>query len=368
MTTTPLPFPQASSTPVGPVVPLPVGVRIDRFVVEQTLHQGPHGFAYRVRESGHHQPLVLLECFPRSLAIRQPDGAVRARQAGDAIALSVVCEAFVQDARALASVDHPGVIKVFGVINANRTVYRLMPFVEGQTLEEQRLERADAPTVGGLVRLYDKLLDAIEALHKAGFVHGLVQPDQILIKADDNAPVLLGMDGMAMELGEVTMSPWAAPEQQQTTRFERINASADLYMLAATMCFAATGAAPPRAEERLAVRDWDPAALLADVPLGGGDSPAQRDGLIQAVVASLALAAPAPPHPASAGPQCVRRHHRPGAVVGRRGARPRLAVGNARRHERAGAAARQRRHANRDGAHRVRHAGGPGGGARAGAC
>jgi serine/threonine protein kinase len=280
MATTPLQFPQAASTPVGPVVPLPAGVRIDRFVIEQVLHHGAHGFAYRVRESGHHQPLVLLECFPRALAIRQPDGAVRPRQAGDAIALSVVCEAFVQDARALAVIDHPGVVKVFGVINANRTVYRLMPFVEGQTLEEQRLERADAPTVGGLMRLYDKLLDALEALHKAGFVHGLVQPEQILIKTDDNAPVLLGMDGVAMELGEVMMSPWAAPEQQQTTRLERINVSADLYMLAATMCFAATGAAPPRAEERLTSDDWDPAALLAEVPLGGGDAPAQRDALI----------------------------------------------------------------------------------------
>jgi non-specific serine/threonine protein kinase len=277
---------------------LPQGVRIDRFVVEQTLHEGPHGFAYRVRESGHHQPLVLLECFPRALAIRQPDGAVRARQAGDAIALSVVCEAFVQDARALAIVDHPGVVKVYGVINANRTVYRLMPFVDGMTLEAQRLERDDAPTVGGLVRLYDKLLDALEALHKAGFVHGQVQPDQILIKADDNAPVLLGMDGVAIELGEMIMSPWAAPEQQQTTRFERINASADLYMLAATMCFAATGAAPPRAEDRLAAGDWDPAALLADVPLGGGDAPLLRDAFIQAVVASLALAAPARPQSA----------------------------------------------------------------------
>ena len=299
MTSTPLPFPQATSTPVGPVVPLPAGVRIDRFVIEQTLHQGPHGFAYRVREGGHQQPLVLLECFPRALAIRQPDGAVRARQAGDAIALSVVCEAFVQDARALAVVDHPGVVKVFGVINANRTVYRLMPCIDGQTLEEQRLERAEAPTVGGLVRLYDKLLDALEALHKAGFVHGLVQPDQILIKTDDNAPLLLGMDGVAIELGEMTMSPWAAPEQQQTTRFERINASADLYMLAATMCFAATGAAPPRAEERLASGAWDPAALLADVSLGGGDSAALRDAFIQAVTASLALAAAARPQSAN---------------------------------------------------------------------
>ena len=61
------------------------------------------------------------------------------------------------------------------------------------------------------------------------------------------------------------------------------------------MCFAATGAAPPRAEERLTSGEWDPAALLADVPLGGGDSPALRDALIQAVVASLALAAPARP-------------------------------------------------------------------------
>jgi hypothetical protein len=295
MTTSPLPFPHPSSAQVGPVVPLPAGVRIDRFVIEQTLHQGPHGFAYRVRESGHQQPLALLECFPRALAIRQPDGAVRARQAGDAIALSVVCEAFVQDARALAAIDHPGVIKVYGVINANRTVYRLMPFVDGQTLEEQRLERAEPPTVGGLVRLYDKLLDALEALHKAGFVHGLVQPDQILMKVDDNAPVLLGMDGVAIELGEMTMSPWAAPEQQQSLRFERINASADLYMLAATMCFAATGAAPPRAEERLAGESWDPAPLLAEVPLGGGDAPALRDNLVQAVVASLSLAAAARP-------------------------------------------------------------------------
>jgi hypothetical protein len=170
-----------------------------------------------------------------------------------------------------------------------------MPFIDGRTLEEQRLERDEAPTVGGLVRLYDKLLDALEALHKAGFVHGQVQPDQVLMRADDNAPVLLGMDGVAMELGEITMSPWAAPEQQQSLRFERVNASADLYMLAATMCFAATGAAPPRAEERMAGEAWDPAPLLAEVPLGGGDAPAQRDNLVQAVVASLALAAAARP-------------------------------------------------------------------------
>jgi hypothetical protein len=295
MTTAPLPFPHTSSAQVGPVVPLPAGVRIDRFIIESTLHQGAHGFAYLVREAGHQQPLALLECFPRALAIRQPDGAVRARQAGDAIALSVVCEAFVQDARALAAVDHPGVVKIFGIINANRTMYRVMPFIDGRTLEEQRIERPEPPTVGGLVRLYDKLLDALEALHRAGFVHGLVQPDQILMKGDDNAPVLLGMDGVAIELGEVTMSPWAAPEQQQSLRFERVNASADLYMLAATMCFAATGAAPPRAEERLAGDPWDPAAALADVPLGGGDAPGLRGHLIQAVSASLALAAAARP-------------------------------------------------------------------------
>jgi non-specific serine/threonine protein kinase len=295
MSTAPLLFPHTPSAQVGPVVPLPAGVRIDRFIIQKTLHQGPHGFAYLVREAGHQQPLVLLECFPRALAIRQPDGAVRARQAGDAIALSVVCEAFVQDARALAAIDHPGVVKVFGTINANRTVYRVMPFIEGQTLEEQRIERAEPPTVGGLVRLYGKLLDALEALHRAGFVHGLVQPDQILMKLDDNAPVLLGMDGVAIELGEVAMSPWAAPEQQQSLRFERVNASADLYMLAATMCFAATGAAPPRAEERLAGDPWDPAQALAQVPLGGGDAPALRDNLIQAVSASLALAAAARP-------------------------------------------------------------------------
>ena len=293
-----LPFPQGGAgdgaPPPGPATPLPSGTEVAHLVIDRVLHEGPHHIVYMAHDGlaeGLASVVALMEYFPRALAIRQPDGAVRARQAGDAIALSVAREAFVQDANALQRVEHPNVVHVLGSLQAHRTVYRAMAYVEGPTLERHVQAREGPARVGEIVRLLDALLDALHALHVAGLVHGNVRPDQILLAGGRiDRPVLLGMGSAAAEIAGHDPGPWAAPEQSAASRHDRIDSATDLYMLAATAWFAATGEEPPTLRERLAHPDaWQPDEGLAELSEGPGDVPGAKARLARTLAAALEL-------------------------------------------------------------------------------
>jgi hypothetical protein len=289
MTDKTLPFPHPPEAPAVAVAPLPVGAQVAHLRIARVLAESAHAIVYLTHADAGGEPIALMEYFPRALALRQPDGSVRARQAGDAIALSVAREGFVQDANTLQAIRHPGVMPVLGSLQAHRTVYRAMPFIDGVTLERQVQERDGPVTVGEVTRLLDSLLDALEALHKAGVVHGAVRPDQVLI-APDGHPVLLGMASAGAELAGHEPGPWSAPEQAAMSRHDRINSATDLYMAALTVWFAATGVPPPPLSDRLAKpHEWDPAVALAQLPEDEGDSGAALDRLAGAINAALAL-------------------------------------------------------------------------------
>jgi len=288
MATTPLPFPQESTGSVGPAAPLPAGTAVAHLTIERVLHEGLHNVVYLARDPNE-QALALMEYFPRALALRQPDGSVRARQAGDAIALSVGREAFVLEANTLERIEHPGIVRVLGSLQAHRTVYRAMKFIDGPTLEHHIATKGHAASAGAAVRLLEHLLDALDALHRAGVVHGCVRPDQILMAAGER-PVLLGMGSAGAEIAGHEAGPWSAPEQAAMSRHDRINSATDLYMAAATAWCYATGDTPPALRERLADPDaWDPAAALADLPEAAGDQPGTRARLAATLSAALAL-------------------------------------------------------------------------------
>lgn len=287
MATTPLPFPQEPAGPVGPAAPLPSGAAVAHLTIERVLHEGLHTIVYEARDAATGEALALMEYFPRALALRQPDGSVRARQAGDAIALSVGREAFVIDANTLERIDHPGIVRVLGSLQAHRTVYRAMRLIEGPTLEAHVAAHGPATSTGAVIRLLDALLDALRNLHNAGVVHGCVRPDQILL-TNAGKPVLLGMGSAGAELVGHDAGPWSAPEQAAKSRHDRINSATDLYMVAATAWFYATGEEPPALRERLAKpNDWDPAIALAALDEDGERG--SRACLVSALSAALAL-------------------------------------------------------------------------------
>lgn len=103
-----------------------------------------------------------------------PDGA-------DAKTLS---EKFLAEARLLATLRHPGIVRVtdIGVLDDGRS-YFIMDRLEGGSLAE-RLASGEPPDPATVRAWYAGLRQALALCHRRGIVHGDIKPENVLIDAD----------------------------------------------------------------------------------------------------------------------------------------------------------------------------------------
>jgi serine/threonine protein kinase len=164
------------------------------------------------------------------------------------------------------------VVHTLRYTEAHGTAYIVMDFVEGDSLKGV-LTRARTLEQSDIEAFLFPLLDGLGAVHKAGFLHRDIKPDNIYIRADNGQPVLLDFGiarMMARDTHSVMHTPGFAPPEQHESRAPRAP-SADLYAIGATLYRCMAGHAPPDSRDRLAaaaLRRSDPFAPLAEVVKG----------------------------------------------------------------------------------------------------
>ena len=99
---------------------------------------------------------------------------------------------FLDEARAVNLINHPGVVRVFDMDQiGDGTVYILMEFVEGQTLFARLVAMRDGRmprmTVAQAVRIIRQCAAAMAAAHDKGILHRDLKPDNIVVTPDDEA-------------------------------------------------------------------------------------------------------------------------------------------------------------------------------------
>ena len=227
---------------------------------------------------------------------------------------------FLMEARAAAAVEHPNVVPVHHVGVADGQAYLVMRYVPGDNLQTvvRRAEALSPSDAGGIAA---QLGQALDAIHRAGYVHRDVKPQNVLLDEDEHAYLsdfglakeALGTAGLTKSDHWVGTLDYAAPEQ---IRGERVDARTDVYSLGGVLYFMLTGHVPferPSGQGKL----W--AQLSADVPLPS----ARRPELPPAcdVVVQRALAKdPAQRYP-SAGDLGRAARDAAGGVSGRRSER-----------------------------------------------
>ncbi|MHC5011427.1 MAG: serine/threonine-protein kinase, partial [Planctomycetota bacterium] len=149
-------------------------------------------------------------------------------------------ERFRREAKALARIEHPNVVEIFGAGEVEGRLYYAMALLEGPSLAKiaRSAEPVDARVLcEGLAGV----ADALRALHEAGVVHRDVKPSNIIVAPDGR--MVLADFGLARAVGSASMTRtgqalgtplYMSPEQMLGKR-DAIDGRSDVYGLGATL-------------------------------------------------------------------------------------------------------------------------------------
>ena len=226
---------------------LPALSRLHWYVVERVLGQGGFGITYLARDTNLDQPVAIKEYLPIDVATRMGDATIRSRSEELRDRYRWGLERFIQEARTLARFDHPNIVRVQSVFEFNNTAYMVMRFEKGMTLSALLDRRGTLPE-RELLRILLPILDGLELIHNAGFIHRDVKPDNIHIGEDGN-PVLLDFGSARQALGAshtltILVAPGYAPFEQYYSDSTSQGPWTDIYGLGAT-CYRAIAGRPP---------------------------------------------------------------------------------------------------------------------------
>jgi serine/threonine protein kinase len=221
--------------------------RLHWYTIERVLGQGGFGITYLARDTNLDQLVAIKEYLPVEVATRRPDATVRSRSDGQRERYRWGLDRFIQEARTLARFDHPNIVRVHSVFEFNGTAYMVMRFEEGDNLATL-LERRGTLSERDLLRILLPIIDGLELVHNAGFIHRDIKPDNIHIRAD-GSPVLLDFGSARHALGKahtltILVAPGYAPFEQYYSSSENQGPWTDIYGLGAT-CYRAIAGIPP---------------------------------------------------------------------------------------------------------------------------
>jgi serine/threonine protein kinase len=266
------PAPPAPSASEGDGASLPPGLRINEYLIERTLGGGGFGITYLARDSNLQLPVAIKEYYPGELASRGANHSVRVRggSAEQQEQYDWGLERFLDEARALATFRHPNIVRVLRYFRENGTAYIVMEYESGLSLKRWVPQNAPLSQRDLLAIVYP-LLDGLESVHKTGFLHRDIKPDNIYVRAD-NTPVLLDFGAARRVTANKDMtnivSPGFAPFEQYHSRGNQ-GPWTDIYSLGAVMYWMTTGKKPLESASRVKQDSMLPASSLAEASVYG---------------------------------------------------------------------------------------------------
>jgi tetratricopeptide (TPR) repeat protein/predicted Ser/Thr protein kinase len=219
-----------------------IGKTIHHYEILRELGRGGMGTVYEARDTR----------LDRKVAVKLlPESAVRNPRA---------VERFQREAKTASALNHPNIVTIHDIIEADELRCIVMERIEGLTLRNWIKEKTT------LDRTLDVILQVAEALavaHEAGIVHRDLKPENIMVREDGYAKILdfgLARLETSLDSDEQTMMatrpgvvmgtvPYMSPEQ---CTGDRVEEASDIFSLGVVLYEVATGRHPFRAETKVA--------------------------------------------------------------------------------------------------------------------
>lgn len=228
---------------------LPDGTRINHYTIVKFIGSGGFGITYLI-EDGSGNRFVLKELFIASGGIcqRRADGKVVVNDK-DREVYDFAFDRFVDEAKILQQIHHRAIVRVHEHFFANDTVYYVMEYLDGQSLQsyvDEKGKLSEEETIS----LIFPLLEAVKEMHRLGLWHRDIKPDNMMLSGDRTVLIDFGAvkvtDAQVFSVNReqslfaAVTKTYAAPEQMENLNL-KVDQRADIYALGLTLFFMLTG-------------------------------------------------------------------------------------------------------------------------------
>src|SRR6188472_375542 len=173
--------------------PLPSGTVVGGYQIVKKLAAGGFGVVYLAE--GDNQQVAIKEYLPSSLAERSP-GELTPRVKPEKLSLyRLGLKSFFEEGRALAQISHASVVSVLNFFRENETVYMVMNYLQGDTLQDfivtaRDLKKQKVFRESTIRSLFDEILRGLRIVHQHKMLHLDIKPANIFVTDDDRAVMI----------------------------------------------------------------------------------------------------------------------------------------------------------------------------------
>lgn len=173
----------------------------------------------------------------------------------------VVVNSLLAEANMMKRLDHPALPRIVDIIDNGVTIYVVMDYIEGESLDKILLEYGAQPEET-VITWAKQICDALAYLHsqKPPIIYRDMKPANVMLKPEGNIKIIdfgIAREYKEQNLADTTVlgtKGYAPPEQYSGQTDPR----SDIFALGMTMHHLLTGVDPRNGEAYASVRQWNP--------------------------------------------------------------------------------------------------------------
>ncbi len=238
--------------------PLPDGLEISGYRIVKKIASGGFSIVYLAYDEDGNA-VAIKEYLPSSLALREAGELAPTISPENLPIFRIGLKCFFEEGRALARISHPNVVSVINFFRANDTVYMVMAYESGRSLQDHILRRRDKgekPLVSErfIRKMFSQVMNGLREVHTNKLLHLDLKPANIYLRVD-GTPILLDF-GAARQTLKADLpklypmyTPGFAPSELYS-KSGNLGPWTDIYSIGASMFACMVGAPPQPADQR----------------------------------------------------------------------------------------------------------------------
>ena len=228
-----------------------------KYRIKRHIGSGGFGCTYEAEHTMLSHRLAIKEFFVKDFCNRDAStGRVSIATGSRKGLINKLHGKFIDEAKAIFSMNHPGIVRVTDIFEENGTAYYVMEYIDGSSLSEVIIKEG-VFTEAEATRIIRAAAEALAHVHSTNRLHLDIKPGNIML--GNNGKVTLIDFGVSKQYDEVNgentstllgKTPGFAPPEQMGNSIRAFTPATDIYALGATLYKMLTGITPPDSSSR----------------------------------------------------------------------------------------------------------------------